>query len=116
MNHIIFIILLFVATGILSIQQTNAQVEQVEKLSFQLVPGSLEQNVSELLQTHSNNQLLLWQVSKKNQVIVGSVVAGNDVYHVLDQIISPYSEPFQIKASVFTKNGVVRIHYENEIL
>lgn len=82
-------------------------------ITFRLIPGTLENNVSALLNKHSENKLLLWQVSKKHQVIVDSVVTGSDVYHVLDQIISPYQSPFQIKASVFTRNGVVQIHYDN---
>lgn len=113
MERIIIAALMLAASGI---ECAPLPPSHTNTISFQLVPGSLEQNISELLNSHSDNRILLWQVSKKHQVIVDAVVTGNNIYHVLDQIISPYSEPFQIKASVFTKNGVVRIHYDSENL
>lgn len=96
----------------------SAIAEQLSRpvISFSLFPGSLEENVSALLEKHSDYQLLLWQVSKKHQVIVPANVTGRDVFHLLDQIISAYAHPAQLKASVYTKNKVIRIHYQEETI
>lgn len=88
-----------------------AEEPEPEQVSFMLSPGSLENNVMKLLEQHSSYQLLLWHVSKKYQVVVPAKVIGRDVFHILDQIISPYSLPKKIMVSVFTKNKVVRVHY-----
>lgn len=101
----------FVCTSTLAEQKSPQQ-----DITFQLVSGSLEDNISALLEAHSDYQLLLWQVSKKHQVLVPAQVSGRNVFHLLDQIISSYSSPKQMTASVYTKNKVVKIHYaEQEI-
>ncbi|MCY7297365.1 hypothetical protein [Alteromonas sp. a30] len=88
-----------------------AEDSEPDQISFMLFPGSLESNVMKLLEQHSSYQLLLWHVSKKYQVVVPAKVMGRDVFHILDQMISPYTLPKNVMVSVFTKNKVVRVHY-----
>lgn len=82
-----------------------------EVITFQLQKGSLESNIKRLLSQHSATRMLLWEVSKQHQVIIDATVQAPSVYELIDKIISPYNSPAQIKADVYTANGVARFYY-----
>ena len=79
-------------------------------IQFRLAKGSLKENLSRLLDGSSDYQVL-WEVSEHHRVASDMPLTAPDIYSLVNDIISPYRQPAQIKAS-FYGNRIVRFYYD----
>ncbi len=80
-------------------------------IHFTLHKGALKQNLQRLLDEHSE-QHIFWEVSEHHKIAIDVEVTAFNIYQLVNEIISPYKQPSQIKAK-FYGNKIVRFYYDD---
>lgn len=82
-------------------------------IQYRLLPGTLKENIEALRGFTENTQHVVWDVSPSHRVYAETVLSGESMYHLVNKILTSYSQPSQILMGLYDGN-TIRFFYGDQ--